>query len=601
MGKILREPSELTGEWVWERQEKRMGSLCEITAEVKGTEQFLVIRHEPEEDINQYLLKMLEYNSIRGILPLKNQYLDGKTVLNFQVGDRYRLTELARQNKLGVREARLVFVRLVDAFLEMKEYFLNADQCVCDLEYLYVDATLNPYLPYLPFESVRNQDINRVWRDFFQSVLSLFSGGERNDFYDRLMRYLIQPCFHLREFRACLTEGEESMTAHVIPAAEQLGGAGGGSGFGGGTASGGGTGFGGGAVSGGGAGFGGGAGSGGSGGFGGGAGSGGRGGFGGGTASGGGTGFGGGAGAGGGSGFGGGAASGGGSGFGSGTASGGGSGFGGVNVPGNGAGAGNAGGVSTPGKTGAAENEKGIPGKGKGVGIAVPGSGKKEPAAKKESGLTGGLFRKKDSEKEGAGTAVPQAAPGVRIPGMETGPAAVPPSKPAPAPVEESAAAQETGKKRSGLFGFGKKEKPAKEETAAVVQEISSPAPGQRGGSGQGEWSKTVFVMPDPGEQPKTVMLQRQPYLTNRDNYIPMSQFPFTVGKGSASYIVANPTVSRHHITILRQGNAYYVRDENSTNKTQLNGRELEPFKPELLQDGDRLQISNEELIFHTT
>ena len=553
MGKILREPSELTGEWVWERQEKRMGSLCEITAEVKGTEQFLVIRHEPEEDINQYLLKMLEYNSIRGILPLKNQYLDGKTVLNFQVGDRYRLTELARQNKLGVREARLVFVRLVDAFLEMKEYFLNADQCVCDLEYLYVDATLNPYLPYLPFESVRNQDINRVWRDFFQSVLSLFSGGERNDFYDRLMRYLIQPCFHLREFRACLTEGEESMTAHVIPAAEQLGGAGGGSGFGGGKASGGGTGFGGGA------------------------------------------------GAGGGSGFGGGAASGGGSGFGSGTASGGGSGFGGVNVPGNGAGAGNAGGVSTPGKTGAAENEKGIPGKGKGVGIAVPGSGKKEPAAKKESGLTGGLFRKKDSEKEGAGTAVPQAAPGVRIPGMETGPAAVPPSKPAPAPVEESAAAQETGKKRSGLFGFGKKEKPAKEETAAVVQEISSPAPGQRGGSGQGEWSKTVFVMPDPGEQPKTVMLQRQPYLTNRDNYIPMSQFPFTVGKGSASYIVANPTVSRHHITILRQGNAYYVRDENSTNKTQLNGRELEPFKPELLQDGDRLQISNEELIFHTT
>ena len=541
MGKILREPSELTGEWVWERQEKRMGSLCEITAEVKGTEQFLVIRHEPEEDINQYLLKMLEYNSIGGILPLKNQYLDGKTVLNFQVGDRYRLTELARQNKLGVREARLVFVRLVDAFLEMKEYFLNADQCVCDLEYLYVDATLNPYLPYLPFESVRNQDINRVWRDFFQSVLSLFSGGERNDFYDRLMRYLIQPCFHLREFRACLTEGEESMTAHVIPAAEQLGGAGGSGGFGGGAGSGGGP------------------------------------------------------------GFGGGTGSGGGPGFGSGAASGGSPGFGGVNVPGNGVGAGNAGGVSAPGKTGAAENEKGIPGKGKGVGIAVPGSGKKEPAAKKESGLTGGLFRKKDLEKEGAGTAVPQAAPGVRIPGMETGPAAVPPSKPAPTPVEESTAAQETGKKRSGLFGFGKKEKPAKEETAAVVQEISSPAPGQGGGSGQGEWSKTVFVMPDPGEQPKTVMLQRQPYLTNRDNYIPMSQFPFTVGKGSTSYIVANPTVSRHHITILRQGDAYYVRDENSTNKTQLNGRELEPFKPELLQDGDRLQISNEELIFHTT
>ena len=96
-------------------------------------------------------------------------------------------------------------------------------------------------------------------------------------------------------------------------------------------------------------------------------------------------------------------------------------------------------------------------------------------------------------------------------------------------------------------------------------------------------------------------MLHKQPYLTSRDNYIPMSQFPFTVGKGSASYIVANPTVSRHHITILRQGDGYYVRDENSTNKTHLNGRELEPLKPELLQDGDRLQISNEEFIFHMT
>lgn len=544
-----------------------MGSLCEITAEVKGTEQFLVIRHEPEEDINQYLLKMLEYNSIAGILPLKNQYIDGKTVLNFQVGDRYRLTELARQNKLGVREARLLFVRLVDAFLEMKEYFLNADQCVCDLEYLYVDATLNPYLPYLPFESVRSQDINRVWRDFFQSLLSLFSGGERNDFYDRLMRYLIQPCFHLREFRACLTEGEESVASHVIPASEQLAGSGAGTGSN--------------------AGFGGGAGAGGS------------------------AGFGGGAGAGGSAGSGGGAGTGGSMGSGGGAGAGGSTGSAGVNIPGN---AGRAGGVSIPGYTGgmsahgevagAGSEAAETPGRGKAVGFSVPGSGKREPDTKKGSGLTGGLFRKKDPEKERTGTAAPQAGAGVRIPGMETGAAAVsgskPASMPAAVPGAESVSGEEPGKKRSGLFGFGKKDKPSREDSTPILPEAFSPAAGSESRGGEGEWSRTVFVRPDQ-EEVRTVMLHKQPYLTSRDNYIPMSQFPFTVGKGSASYIVANPTVSRHHITILRQGDGYYVRDENSTNKTHLNGRELEPLKPELLQDGDRLQISNEEFIFHMT
>lgn len=49
--------------------------------------------------------------------------------------------------------------------------------------------------------------------------------------------------------------------------------------------------------------------------------------------------------------------------------------------------------------------------------------------------------------------------------------------------------------------------------------------------------------------------------------------------------------VSREHTRIFQQGNLVKVEDLGSTNGTLLNGRRLDPYMPETLEDGDQYQM----------
>lgn len=457
----------------------------EITSEVRGTEQFLVVRQEQEKNLNEYLVKMLEYNSIAGILPLKSQNMNGRTMLNYQLGNRFKLIDLIRQDRIGSGEARLIYDRLTSAIAGMGEYFLNADQCVYELDYLYVDATLNPYMLYLPFEDVRNHEINRVWREFFLNLLSYFSDGKQDPFYDRLMRYLIQPNFNLRDFRGVLMESAGEEAPQLVSVQEQMNY----------------------------------------------------------TAP--------------------------------------------VDKP-----------VapvqaSAPVAAAVKESVSAAPG-----GVAIPGR------ANSAVNIPGAAA--KSAEPPVSGNQAKPVTPtpgksgnhGISIPGISGGKKQVE----AQEPVAEKPSKE---KKQGSLFGFGKK-KPDPEVTAPlpVIPQAQSAAPAgpQTSGNADGEsWSKTMMIKPVV-EEKRTVMLNAaQPHLLHNGSYVPIGQFPFTIGKGNASYIVANQTVSRLHATLLQQGNGYAVRDENSTNHTYLNGMLLEPGKIMELHDGDHLRMSNEEFTFHTS
>jgi pSer/pThr/pTyr-binding forkhead associated (FHA) protein len=49
--------------------------------------------------------------------------------------------------------------------------------------------------------------------------------------------------------------------------------------------------------------------------------------------------------------------------------------------------------------------------------------------------------------------------------------------------------------------------------------------------------------------------------------------------------------VSREHACIFRRGDIIVVEDLGSTNGTLLNGERLAPFLPQILEDGDQLQL----------
>lgn len=77
----------------------------------------------------------------------------------------------------------------------------------------------------------------------------------------------------------------------------------------------------------------------------------------------------------------------------------------------------------------------------------------------------------------------------------------------------------------------------------------------------------------------------------------------FTIGKerNSVDYCVTgNSSVSRKHAVITSEGGSACIIDNGSTNGTSVNNVRLAPKHKNMLNDGDRIQISDEEFIYNT-
>lgn len=85
-------------------------------------------------------------------------------------------------------------------------------------------------------------------------------------------------------------------------------------------------------------------------------------------------------------------------------------------------------------------------------------------------------------------------------------------------------------------------------------------------------------------------------YLQHQGKVVPVSAFPYTVGRIGCDYTISTVTVSKKHITIFEKEQSYYVQDENSRNHTYLNGTLMQPYTPYLLENGACLLLGAEEI-----
>lgn len=94
------------------------------------------------------------------------------------------------------------------------------------------------------------------------------------------------------------------------------------------------------------------------------------------------------------------------------------------------------------------------------------------------------------------------------------------------------------------------------------------------------------------------------PYLLRMSNYdqVDISKPVFRIGKEKSfvDYFVANNNaVSRLHADIIENAGNYFIRDNNSTNRTFVNGTMIEVNQDVQLFDGDAIMLANEAFEFH--
>lgn len=94
------------------------------------------------------------------------------------------------------------------------------------------------------------------------------------------------------------------------------------------------------------------------------------------------------------------------------------------------------------------------------------------------------------------------------------------------------------------------------------------------------------------------------PYLIRKSSFdrTDINKPVFRIGKERSyvDYFVANNNaISRIHADIITMNNCYFVKDENSTNGTYVNGNRLSPNEEVQVFDGDIITFANEEFEFH--
>lgn len=72
----------------------------------------------------------------------------------------------------------------------------------------------------------------------------------------------------------------------------------------------------------------------------------------------------------------------------------------------------------------------------------------------------------------------------------------------------------------------------------------------------------------------------------------------FWVGKGSTDLVIDRDVISRKHAEIVIKGNHYFVIDNDSTNKTFVDGKQIPPRASVEIYDGTKIKFADEEYEF---
>lgn len=97
---------------------------------------------------------------------------------------------------------------------------------------------------------------------------------------------------------------------------------------------------------------------------------------------------------------------------------------------------------------------------------------------------------------------------------------------------------------------------------------------------------------------------QRFPYLIRKNTFdrIDINKPVFRIGKEKSYvdyFIGDNNTISRLHADIISRDNRYYLKDNNSTNHSYINGSMIQGNQEAELFDGAVITLSNEDFEFH--
>ena len=159
-------------------------------------------------------------------------------------------------------------------------------------------------------------------------------------------------------------------------------------------------------------------------------------------------------------------------------------------------------------------------------------------------------------------------------------------------------AANEVEKKGLGAIfkSRRKREQEARDNYRELMKlEMAGYAVAEESGYEEELWGKTIFIE-ETVEDKKSYSL----YTAEGRLFAVLDKDSLTIGKRKeeVDMVIEDISISRMHARILKEENAFYLEDLNSTNGTFKNGLRMEPYEKRKLEAGDEIRLGKKELIF---
>ena len=210
----------------------------ELQIERVGRSQFLVYQMQPDEELDEIGLGMIENNKISGILPITQNHIDEESKLSFNITSQVSLEQLVR-GMVSRKKILTVFISICDTFLEAENYMLEDDFFLMEKKYIYTDPSNGrANLVYFPvLREAEPINLRYFFRDLIHSIQS--NPNENCDYVEKVVSFLdSEESFDLRKFRELVYDlrlNEGRLNGPTGYGSSEFSPMGGGSGFGYGT------------------------------------------------------------------------------------------------------------------------------------------------------------------------------------------------------------------------------------------------------------------------------------------------------------------------------------------------------------------------------
>ena len=130
---------------------------------------YMLVEIPESADINSYSFKMIERNSMKGILPAKTRMEDGKGYLYLDISKKRNLIEIYKEKEMMLEDMTKIFQGILPILEELRTYLLTEKMICFDPAYIYEDNEESYSVMLLPWKE-ESPDFRKLAEFFLEKI-----------------------------------------------------------------------------------------------------------------------------------------------------------------------------------------------------------------------------------------------------------------------------------------------------------------------------------------------------------------------------------------------------------------------------------------------